>query len=156
MTISAPATFNQFANIPPLNRSANDVVTDSGVRISTPLYIDLPMTTRKDILNRVRQLAMEPVEAKQQPNSLSGISVSSYSTKESAICFFLGMDISNLRNTLFSRGGLEASLLLKLQSICGVQYVTEKEICSAFDARKKLVKEFIKNHTFNPAPFAVQ
>lgn len=148
MTISAPSTIRQFQNIPPLNRSANDYINANGVRICAPCYIDAPTSLRKEILNVIRAKASEPIEHT-TPNTLSGISVTSYSTLQPQIEAYIGQTIDNLRNILFSRGGLEISLLLKLQNVTGVEVISDKDITAAFDTKKKLIKEFSKTYPFD-------
>ena len=146
-SISAPSTYRPFANIPPLNRSANDTITGNGVRISIPVYIDPPTTMRKEILNVLRTKATEPI-ATSNPNTMSGIQVVSYSTRQPEIEAYLGLSLDNLRNTLFSRGGLEVSLILKLQNVTGLDIVSDKELTTAFDSKKKLSKAFSTEHPF--------
>lgn len=146
-SISAPSTYRPFANIPPLNRSANDTITGNGVRISIPVYIDPPTTMRKEILNVLRTKATEPI-ATSNPNTMSGIQVVSYSTRQPEIEAYLGLSLDNLRNTLFSRGGLEVSLILKLQNVTGLDIVSDKELASAFDSKKKLCRAFSTEFPF--------
>lgn len=150
MTISAPSTYRQFHNIPPLNRSANDYTTTDGVRICCPCYVDPPNSLRKEILNKIRTLATEPVETS-SPNTMSGINVVSYSTRQPQIESYIGQTLDNLRNVLFSRGGLEISLLLKLQNVTGLNIISDKDITAAFDSKKKMVKEFSKEYPFDTA-----
>lgn len=149
MTISAPSTQRAYQNIPPINRSLNDHMTENGVRICIPCYIDAPTALRKEILNQVRELARQPQEASHQPDTLTGIQVVSYSTRQPEIEAYLGMTLDNLRNVLFQRGGLEVSLVLKLQQVSGLEIVTEKDFTAAFKARQTLVKTFEKSYPFD-------
>lgn len=149
MTISAPSTFRQFQNIPPINRAANDYMCESGVRICVPVYIDPPTALRKDVLNQIREIAKAPLEATQQPDTITGIQVVSYSTRQPEIEAYLGMSLDNLRNVLFQRGGLEVSLVLKLQQVTGIELVVDKDVTAAFKARQNLVKTFEKSYPFH-------
>ena len=146
-SIAAPSTYRPFHSIPPLNRAANDTITGNGVRISIPVYIDPPVTVRKEILNVLRSKATEPI-ATSNPDTMSGIQVVSYSTRQPEIEAYLGQTLDNLRNVLFSRGGLEISLVLKLQNVTGIDIVTDKELTTAFDSKKKLSKAFSTEHPF--------
>ena len=142
-------TTRPFTNIPPLNRHQNDYKTEVGTRVCLPCYIDPTTTVRKELLNAVRTLASQPVEAEQQPSSMSGISVASYSTQQPAIEAYLGMSVDNLRASLFMRGGLEVSLVLKLQAITGITVVSDKDFTAAFKEKQALVKGFSKEYPFN-------
>ena len=149
MTIKAPDTVRQFQNTPPLNRANNDHINDAGVRISCPIYIDPPTSTiRKQWLSKLREMASES-DITTEPDSMSGIKVVSYGTRQPAIEAALGVSLENLRNILFSRGGMSPDLVIKLQTITGIVAVTQKDIQTAFDQRKKLVKEFMSDFTFD-------
>lgn len=149
MTISAPSTFRNFQPIPPINRAGNDHMTEAGVRICLPVYVDAPTALRKQVLNQLREMAKQPIEAAEQPNTLTGIQVVSYSTRQPEIEAYLGMSLDNLRNVLFQRGGLEVSLVLKLQEVTGLEIVTDKDMTAAFKARQTLVKNFQKTYPFS-------
>ena len=62
---------------------------------------------------------------------------------------FLGMTIDVLRSVLFTRGGLSADLLFKLQAITGIELVTVKDLTAAFKARQAMVKTFVEETKFN-------
>ena len=145
-----PSSTRNFQNIPPINRAANDSITDDGTRISLCLYIDPTMNVRKNILNAVRELCNQPVEPAHQPTTMSGISVIHNATLQPKVESYLGMSIDNLRsNVLFQRGGLEISLVLKLLAVTGLSLVTDKEIASAIKAKQALVKQFVAAYPFN-------
>ena len=148
-SIAAPSTYRQFDSTPPLNRAANDYMTQEGVRISCPLYLDPPSTSiRKQWLNEVRRIASQPHEVT-QPDSMSGISVVSYGNRQPEVEAFLSMSLDSLRATLFTRGGMQPELVFKLQALTGIIAVTEKDLDAAFNARKKLAKDMIKSLTFD-------
>ena len=144
----APSTIRAYQNIPQINRHQNDYFCENGTRVCIPLYIDITTSLRKEILNAIRELANTPIEATQQPDSITGISVVSYSTHKPDIEAYLGMTIDNLRSVLFSRGGLEVSLALKLQQVSGLDVVSDKDFTAAFKERQALVKNFQKEHPF--------
>jgi hypothetical protein len=125
----------------PINNFTNDYITDSGTRICTPLYLDLTTTQRKELLNAVRSKAAEMDTV--STNTRSGIAVATSVGNLSKIESYLGVSLELLRSgLLFQRGGLAADLVLKLQSVTGVEVVSLKEIEAAYKARIKLVKDF--------------
>ena len=148
-SIKAPDTYRQFDSTPPLNRAGNDYINSEGVRISCPLYIDPPSTSiRKQWLNAVRDIASQPHE-QSQPNTMSGISVVAYGNRQPEVETFIGMDLDKLRASLFTRGGIQPELVFKLQALTGIIAVTEKDLDTAFNARKKLAKDLIKSLKFD-------
>ena len=147
--IAAPETRRIYQDIPPINRYQNDLTLENGTRICTPVYVDVSMANRKTFLNEIRQRASEPIEATSQPDSVTGIQVVNYSTAQPAIEAYLGMSIDILRNCLFQRGGLEISLVLKLQEVTGIILITEKDLAAAFKLKHGLVKSFSKDYPFH-------
>jgi hypothetical protein len=147
--ITAPSTFRTYAAIPTLNNSQNDFVSASGIRVSCPLYVDLPNNLRKQLLNGVRSKASEVIiDDTPQPQSISGIQVSNSASLQPAIETYLGMAIDNLRNVLFQRGGLEASLVLKLEQVTGIEVLSPKDWAAAFKVKQTLVKDFSTSYPF--------
>ena len=102
--IAYPSKVRSFQKTVALNSAANDPMTADGVRISMPLYIDLPNTLRKDLLNGVREVIAGNFTTS-ETQTQSGLTVSTPSSLESEVEAFLGLSIDNLRNVLFSRGG---------------------------------------------------
>lgn len=145
-TISAPSTIRQFQRIPQINNSSCDYFTESGIRISNPIYVDIPNTTRKEILNAVREKCNEVVE--QETQSVSGIRTTHSASAESTIESYLGLTMDNLRNVLFQRGGLQIDLVLKLQSVSGMELLSMKEIAAAHKAKQAAVKNVMENFTY--------
>lgn len=131
-----------------INHFSNDLTTKEGVRICTPLYIDLTTAQRKEILNKVREIAYEPA-AVSIPPTQSGITVENFSNRENEIVSKLGMDLANLRNALFQRGGLSVDLVLKLQSITGLVFVDQKIFAAAFKQKQAAIKSFMEEHDVN-------
>lgn len=136
---------------PDLHRSINhagyDHMTEEGVRISTPLYIDLTTAQRKEILSAIRQRLVESGQNR-TPDTESGIKVTTMGTSQSEIETYLGMAIDVLRGVLFQRGGIEYTLVLRLQSVAGIEYVSAKDIQTAFKKRTDLIKEYAQHNLF--------
>lgn len=147
MTIKAPDTFRQWQRIPPLNSATNDHNTDSGVRISLPCYIDITMQQRKDLLNACREKAQSQVISS-TPASMTGIRVETTSNTQSEMESYIGMSLDVLRGVIFSRGGIEVGLLLRLQEVTGIQLVTDKDFTAAFKARQGLIKAYTKDYPY--------
>jgi hypothetical protein len=133
-----------------VNHFSNDLTTNDGVRICTPVYIDLTTAQRKEILNKVREIAYEPA-AVSIPPTQSGIQVENYSNRENEIVMKLGMDLANLRNALFQRGGLSVDLVLKLQGITGLVFVDQKTFAAAFKQKQAAIKSFMEEHDVDPS-----
>ena len=131
----------------PLNRGVNDWITDDGVRISLPLYVDPPHHLRKQAFSALRA----KIESRNQisnPESISGLSVSTAMSGGNDVEGFVGITMDNLRHTMFSRGGLDASLLLRIQAVTGVQLCSAADIEKAMKARIKQVKDFVAANRF--------
>ena len=73
-TIAAPTTARVFQKSTPINSSGNDLLTDQGVRISSPIYVDLPINLRKDLFNGVRTSCTQAV-SRHASASVRGITV---------------------------------------------------------------------------------
>ena len=149
MTTATPsaATYQSAA---PINSFHNDHTTESGVRVSSPIYLDIPMASRKALLNGVRCAADQL--AVSAPPSASGIKVESTTNRRREVEFFLGMSLDVLRTALFQRGGLSVDLVMKLQAVSGIEVVSEKEINAAFKAKQTVVKDFISSYPFPYTP----
>lgn len=131
----------------PMNSATQDFHTDDGVRISQPLYLDLPNHKRKELLNALRETINNFRTSTSTPSTMSGISVSTYTS--SSVEQYLGMNMDVLRGVLFQRGGLAADLILRIQAVTGVTIVTDAQLKKAFDERKKSVLAYVTN---NPPP----
>ena len=59
---AAPAAHRQWSTIQPLNHHSRDLHLETGVRVSTPVYVDLTTSQRKDLLNAIRTAAAAQVE----------------------------------------------------------------------------------------------
>jgi hypothetical protein len=129
-----------------VNSALSDFINDSGVRISTPVYIDVPPVTRKQLYNDVRTAASKPVT--NSVKSVSGITVEQFGSSQQAVETYLGCSVDVLRTIMFQRGGIAADLLLKLQAVVGYEVVSVKDIDQAFKSKLGIVKEIVKNDTF--------
>ena len=103
----------------PINTFHNDFYTDQGVRISMPLYVDAPSAMRKNLFNAIRD---------QQD--------------QTSVTETLGMEISVLRTLLFQRGGIPLDLMLRMQTITGIDCLDESSIRDAFSHRLETVLDY--------------
>ena len=142
---AAPAKHRQWGNNPALNSSSNDFYTDSGIRISTPIYVEISQSIRKDQFNKLRSIASQPDQGGQQPKSQSGITVQTFSTGEPTVESKLGMTLENLRMVIFGRGSIDLGLLLRIQAITGDELVSIKDIESAFKDKARHIKQYVKD-----------
>ena len=133
----------------PANSSTNDQYTATGVRVSLPMYLDLPQQLRKEILNGIRNAIHTEAPVK-TPGSISGIRTQEAGTTQHAIEAYLGMSIDVLRNVLFTRGGQPIDMILRLQSVSGVEVITEKELKAVIKQREKFCVDYLKNETYKP------
>ena len=147
-SIAYKASVRNFKKTQPINSSTVDPVTGTGVRISMPIYIDVPNTQRKELLNAVREVISGGYSTR-YTQSQSGLQVESATSSESDVESYLGLSLDNLRSVLFSRGGLPLDLLLKIQSVAGIEVMAEKELFAAFKSRQKYVQDWIKENPFN-------
>jgi hypothetical protein len=131
-----------------INSWLNDYTTADGVRISTPTYIDLSQNQRKLLFSGVRS-AIEAHRSTSTPSTVSGIVVETAGAASSSVEQFLGITVNNLRSVIFSRGGVDITLVLKLQAVTGIEIVPVKEIEAAYKARTALIKDFVKANQFN-------
>ena len=127
----------------PINSAATDFFNEDGVRFSLPFYLDLPTQKRKDLLNGVREKIQSVRTSSSTPNSMSGISVDTFTTN--SVEQYIGMTMDVLRSVLFTRGGVPADLVLRLQAVSGITIVTDAELKKAFDNRKKTVLAYLTN-----------
>lgn len=134
----------------PINSAANDYINTEGARISAPVYCDLTTTQRKLLLNGVREKVMEQ-EVTTKPATASGISVVTRNAGTTELETYLGLTTDVLRTVIFQRGGIEISLLLRLQEVTGIEVVSQKDIAAAFTARKKQISDYLTSFPFVPS-----
>ena len=146
-TIKAPDTYRQWQNCPAINSAAYDYLNEQGVRISLPCYVDATTSQRKQLLNAVRTLAAGTV--KSEPSTISGLTVETATNATSDVESYIGMSLEVLRGVLFQRGGIEVSLLLRLQEATGLEFISAADFTSAFKARQALIKGYTKEYPFN-------
>ena len=147
-TISYPSTVRNWATRKPLNHYTTDYHNDGGVRISLPLYLDVPNSDRKRLLNAVREVCATQAITTPE-NQHGGIKVVASQSMQPEVEAYLGISLDVLRTVLFARGGLNADLLFRLQEVTGIVLVTEKDISAAFTARKKQIKTYIEENKFH-------
>lgn len=146
--IKAPDVARQWQRIAPINSAANDYMTADAVRISTPVYIDLSTNQRKELLNGVRA-AVQSSTTTSAPASASGIRVETVNSGTSDVESYLGISLDVLRTVIFQRGGIECGLLLRLQEVTGIVFVTDKDFNAAFNSRKLIIKNYTSNNPYN-------
>jgi hypothetical protein len=135
----------------PLNSAKSDYYTDNGSRVSTVLYLDIPMEKRKLLYNALRtKVELEAFTS--TPPTLSGIqTVTANSSSLNRIEAYVGVSLSVLRGVLFQRGGVALDLILRIQEASGLEVISTKELAAALDSRKKQVVNYIKENPFNGA-----
>ena len=141
-------TATKLFNAATLNSWNNDYNTSEGVRISVPLYVDIPQQTRKDLFSRLRAVT-EAEKVVTNPPTQSGISVATAIPGGSSVERHIGITLDNLRSVLFSRGGIDVSLLIRIQSVVG-EAVPAKEIENALKQKIVQLKEFIAANSYTP------
>ena len=137
---------NQAKPYKPLNNASSDYFNPDGVRVSIPLYLDLPTQKRKDLLNAIRTAVENQTLKQYQPATASGLTVESHGDYNPTIEKYIGMDMSVLRGVLFQRGGLPADLVLRIQAVTGLTVITDAELKKAFTERQKQVLNYIKDN----------
>lgn len=146
--IKAPNVSRQWQRVPPINAAANDHMTVDGVRISTPVYVDLSTNQRKELLNGVRS-AIQSSSSVSTPDTASGIRVQTANATTSDVESYLGISMDVLRTVIFQRGGIECGLLLRLQEVTGIEFVTDKDFNAAFNGRKSIIKNYTSNYPYH-------
>ena len=147
-TISYPTKSRSFAKQLPLNHHSNDFTSAAGIRVSLPLYIDPPTVVRKQLFNAVREACNGAATATPAINSRSGISVETSDSRMAAVESYLGLTVENLRNVIFSRGGISCDLILKIQEVSDHEVISMKEIETAFKQRIAQIKKFTKDYPY--------
>ena len=147
MSIAAPPVRRQWQHNPSINSASNDFTNDEKVRISLPCYIDLTTLQRKELLNACREIGSRTVT--ESPATASGISVSTAVSAMPEVESYIGMTLDVLRGMIFQRGGLEVSLVLRLQEVTGLEFVKAKDFTAAFKARQDIIKSYTKEHPFH-------
>ena len=141
-------TIRNFASHPSINSGFNDHVNSNGVRVSLPCYLDLTVAQRKQLLNAVREACTAVAQVKAS-RSASGLTVESSTSATNDVEAYLGMSLDVLRTALFSRGGLQVDLVLKLQSVTGIELVSVKDIKAALTAKGKFIDNWLKEYSYD-------
>jgi hypothetical protein len=136
----------------PLNSSKLSYTNSEGVRLSLPLYLDPTTSQRKTLFNAVREAALTSKAVPQQTRTVSGLVVENASTGTASVEQYLGMTLDVLRTMIFARGGLPLDLILRLQAVAGIEYITMAQIKTALTDRKKQIEEFIAANPYDESP----
>ena len=133
----------------PLNSAKTDYYTEAGARFSLPLYLDLPIQQRKELLNGVREQVANS-EFNDNPPTASGLTVTTTNSQfTNKVERYLGMSLPVLRQVIFQRGGMPLDLVLRLQAVTGITVMSEAEFKKAFDSRKKQVLAYVTDNPFS-------
>ena len=131
----------------PTNAASNDSYSSNGARISLPIYVDISQQDRKLMLNGIRTAIYEQ-QPTTTPNSVTGLQVVNATNGQHEVEAFIGMSLDVLRTVLFSRGGMPIDLVLRLQSVSGMEVLSEKDIKAAFKDRQASVLSYLKENTY--------
>ena len=146
-SIAYKPTVRQWGNPPAINAANNDYFNTEGVRISLPCYVDLTIQQRKNLLNACRSKSQEQ-QVVSTPASASGITVETTSAAESDMESYLSMSFDVLRGVIFQRGGIPVDLVLRLQEVTGLEYVSAKDFTAAFKKRSECIKSYTKEYPY--------
>ena len=58
------------------------------------------------------------------------------------------MNLDVLRSVVFSRGGLPVDLVLRLQAVTGLEFVTAKDFADSLKKRTTVIKNYISENTY--------
>lgn len=143
-------------------------ITPDGVGISCPVYINLTTDQSKALLNAFRNVvAQQRIEMGYNPKPLSS-SLGELSVEtavlppQSQAELELGMSEESLRYALFNKGGIAERIVLKLQELTGVIFVTSAQVAEVqslwlshiFNYEQNGTKEPSKKSTRNKSPKA--
>lgn len=122
-------------------------ITSDGVGISCPVYINLTTDQSKALLNAFRNVvAQQRIEMGYNPKPLSS-SLGELSVEtavlppQSQAELELGMSEESLRYALFNKGGIAERIVLKLQEITGLTFVSSAQVAE--------VQSLWLSHIFN-------
>lgn len=113
-------------------------IQESGLAISTPIYINPTTDQTKQLLNAfrtVKQKQLLEIGYETQTVTPGGLVIETASAPPlTPIEQELGMNEEGLRQVLFSRQGIPERLIMKLQRTTGVYVVTRAQIEETFTA----------------------
>lgn len=132
----------------PTNAAKNDTYSSNGARISLPIYVDVSQSDRKLMLNGIRTRIYEQAPTT-TPNSVTGLQVVNATNGQHDVEAFIGMSLEVLRTVLFSRGGMPIDLVLRLQSVSGMEVLSEKDIKAAFKERQASILAYMKENNYS-------
>ena len=115
--------------------ATSSIVTESGVRLSSPVYVSYSAPEAKQQLNTLRQV----LNADPTPLATRGGGISVLTSHKSRIQFnaeqALGMSVDVLRQQLLSsRSSLNLEQALILQGLTGIEQFTRKDLEKSFKA----------------------
>jgi len=124
-------------------------VTPDGLTISTPNYVTLSLSARKLLSEQTRSVVADQMKQMGTDVSLQtfGQLVTTETAREPVLTPLetsMGMDLQNIRDTIWSRNGVKDSWLCKLQSLLGIEVVTREMLEQTHQAWL--------NHIFNEEP----
>lgn len=122
-------------------------ILESGISISTPIYIAIPVETAKTLINAFRVKKQKELLEMGYENHYQSNSVSVTTNNLPKMCPIeteIGMDENALRATLFGRTGVSERLLLKLQSLVDLEIVSKEQI---EDTQKQWLQHLFPNAT---------
>ena len=110
-------------------------ITESGLTISVPFYLNPTSDQKKALLNAFRTIKAQQLDdmgynTERQSNSV--VVIDTPPVALTPIEEELGMTEDNLRMALFSRQGLQERLILKLQRLTGLTLFTRDEVRNTF------------------------
>ena len=109
-------------------------IQPSGITVSTPIYISLPVEQRKAVLNSIRQIKTQQLMemgwklADQKGGYRFGTDESFEAPPLTPVETELGCTEDHLRAALFSRHGMTERLLVKIQNLTGISVVHREQI----------------------------
>ena len=115
--------------------------------IRSLIYVDVSQQDRKLMLNGIRSRIYED-QSTTNPNSVTGLQVVNATNGQHEVEAFIGMSLDVLRTVLFSRGGMPIDLVLRLQSVSGMEVLSEKDIKAAFKERQASVLSYLKDNQY--------
>lgn len=144
-------------------------ITSDGVGISCPVYINLTNDQSKALLNEFRNVvARQRIEMGFNPkpvgSSLGELAVeTAVLPPQSQAEVDLGMSEESLRYALFNKGGIAERIVLKLQEITGLTFVTSAQVAEVqslwlshiFDYENKGITTTSKTGKRNKSPKTV-
>jgi hypothetical protein len=125
-------TVNRYGVVSPT------AIQSTGIAVSTPIYISLPVEQRKQVLNQIRTLKAKQLmelgwSEKDQEGGYKWSDDKSFQAPPlSPVEEELGCTEEHLRSVLFGRNGIPERLLVKIQRLTGIRLIERKQIESTY------------------------